>query len=195
MSELNEFMSRIEEIEKQESLLRDNTQDLKDSMLENQGFKGNNLRQFIEQQSKKVEELAENLSQARTKTADKSPNGINSQTDNLFKNMLDKTQQLENWLKNMDFNQASQNAKNIYENIQGLRDMSKHNFADLGKAAQELNDANKIAGEINRDLKNLKKQASGGNQLGKMAKRQDEIQAETDDLTQKSYQILKADYS
>ena len=183
MSELNEFVSRIEEIEKQESLLRDNTQGYKDSMLENPGPEVNNIRDFIEKQTKKVNELEENLARARAKTAQSSPNGVNSQTDHLFKNLLDKTQQLENWLKNMDFDQASNNANNIDENITGLRDMSRHNFADLGMAANELNNANKLASEINRDLKNLKKQPGGENQLGKMAQRQDEIQAETYDLT------------
>ena len=182
MSELNEFISRIEEIEKQESLLRDKTQGLKDNMLGSPSSNSNNLREFIDEQSKKVKELGDSLSQARAKVAENSPNGVNSQTDHLFKNMLDKTKQLENWMKNMDFDQASKTVKGLEENVQGIKDMSRHNFASLGSAAGKISNANKLAGDIRRGLENLNKEAAGGNQLDQMANRQDEIQAETDDL-------------
>lgn len=183
MSKLNKLLSRIGEIEKQESILRESTGELKKSLLENANLDNYNPREFIDREIKKVQELTENLKEVRAKAAKGSPSERNTQSDYLIEKMIEKTQQLNNWLKAMDLGEAQKNAKSIEESTQGFRDMSQHNFANLGKAAQEINRADRLAKEIRDDLERFGAQMQKGNQFGKMATRQDEIESETDDLT------------
>ncbi len=183
MSKLNELLSRIGEIEKQESILRDNTGEFKKSLLDNTTLDTYNPREFIDKEIKKVQKLTENLKEVRAKTLKDSPSQSNPQSAYLIEKMIEKTQQLNNWLKAMDLDEAQKNAKSIEESTQGLRDMSNHNFANLGKASEEINRADRLAKEIKSDLDRFNAQMLKGSQFGKMAERQDEIETETEGLT------------
>ncbi len=179
MSELNELMSRIQEIEKQESLLRDSTDEFKQSLLSSDG---NNLRDFIERESKKVQELKNTLQEARAKILDNSPAGGNPQSAYLTDKMLEQAKQLDNWLKAMDFGRAHKQANTIEESSKGLRDASNSNFRNLGPVPDEIDRANRLAREIKNDLERINGIPAKGDRVDKMAGRQDEIQSETDDL-------------
>ncbi len=179
MSELNELLSRIEEIEKQESLLRDNTDEFKQSLLDSDS---NSLRDFINSESKKVRELKEILEEAKAKILDNSPAESNPHSAYLTDKMLDQAEQLENWLKAMDFKQAQKQAKIIEESSKGLRDASNSNFSNLGPVPYEIDRANRLASEIENDLEIINERSTIGDRLSGMAGRQDEIQSETDDL-------------
>lgn len=182
MSKLNELVSRIENIEREESLLRDKTGELKQSLLDNPNSEGENLREFIDREMKKTQELINNLKEARAKISNSSPVGSNPDGAYLIEKMIEKTQQLNNWLKAMDFNEAQKNAKSIQESTQGLSEMSKLNFGNLGKVTEELSSASRLAKEIRSDLERFGAQKNSDSQFADMAGKQDEIQGETGDL-------------
>jgi hypothetical protein len=184
MSKLNELVSRIENIEREESSLKDKTSEVKKSLLENPNSQGENLREFIDREMKKAKELTNNLEEARAKIANSSPIESNPDGAYLIEKMIEKTEQLNNWLKAMDFNEAQKNAKSIQESTQGLSEMSNLNFGNLGKASEEINNASRLAKEIRSDLERFGAQENNEGQFADMAERQDEIQGETGDLTE-----------
>ena len=184
MSKLNELVSRIENIEREESSLKDKTGELKKSLLENPNSQGENLREFIDKEMKKAKKLIDNLKEAKAKIANSSPIESNSDGAYLIEKMIEKTKQLNNWLKAMDFNEAQKNAKSIQESTQGLSEMSNLNFGNLGKASEEINSASRLAKEIRSDLERFGAQENNEGQFADMAERQDEIQGETGDLTE-----------
>ena len=182
MSKLNELVSRIENIEREESSLKDKTGELKKSLLKNPNLPGENLREFIDKEMKKTQELTQNLQKARAKISKKSPLESDPEGAYLIEKMIEKTQQLSNWLKAMDFNEAQKTAKSIQESTQGLGEMSNLNFRDLGKASEEINSASRLAKEIRGDLEQFGAQRNNEGQFADMAGRQDEIQGQTGDL-------------
>lgn len=183
MSQLNELVSRIENIEKEESLLKDKTGELKKSLLDNPNSKSQNLRDFVDKRMKKTSDLIDNLKEARSKISNNSPSGSNPDGAYLIEKMIEKTQQLSNWIKAMDFNEAQKNAKSIHESTQGLSEMSKLDYGNLGKASEEIGSASKLAQEIRDNLERLGTQKNSEGQFADMAGKQDEIQEETGQLT------------
>jgi len=184
MSKLNEVVSRIENIEREESLLKDKTGELKQSLLENPNSGGQNLREFIDKEMKKTQELIENLKEARSKISNSSSTGSNPDGAYLIEKMIEKTEQLNNWIKAMDFNEAQKNAKSIQESTQGLSEMSKLNFGNLGNATEEIANASSLAKEIRNDLERFGAQNNNEGQFADMAGKQDEIEGETGQLTE-----------
>ncbi|MEM7007998.1 MAG: DUF4175 family protein, partial [Thermodesulfobacteriota bacterium] len=179
-SELNELISRIEEIEKEESELRDDTGKLKESLLNNPDSNTSNLRKFVDEQIKKTKQMSNELEQAKAKIVD---DPKNSQNAHLIDRMLDRSQQLQNWLEAMDLRPALKSAKSIEESTKGLKEMASQNFANFGKATTELSSSNKLAEEIRNDLNELlENSGKTGGQFGEMALRQDGIEEKTSDL-------------
>ncbi|MCH8013667.1 MAG: DUF4175 family protein, partial [Candidatus Dadabacteria bacterium] len=183
ISKLNELISRIEDIEKEETSLKDKTGELKKDLLENPNSPRDNLREFIENEKIKVQELINNLKQARTKIANESPGEANPEGAYLVEKMIEKSEQLNNWLKDMNYIEASKNAKSIEESTKGLNEMSSLNIGNLAKASQEIGRAKHLAQEIRKDLERFNIKGNSENQFGKMAGRQDEIQGQTGDLS------------
>jgi len=182
MSRLNESISRIEKIENQESSLKEKTEGLKKSLLENPDLPGQNLRDFIEKEIEKTNELTNSLKDARTRISKNTPEGSSPEGAYLIEKMIEKTEQLGNWLQAMDFNEAEKNAKSIQESTLGLKEMSNVNYGSLGKASEEINNASRIAREIREDLKQLATNGGRKGPFDQMASRQGEIQHETGDL-------------
>ncbi len=183
ISKLNELISRIEDIEKEETSLKDKTGELKKDLLENPNSPRDNLREFIENEKIKVQELINNLKQARAKIANESPGEANPEGAYLVEKMIEKSEQLNNWLKDMNYIEASKNAKSIEESTKGLNEMSSLNIGNLAKASQEIGRAKHLAQEIRKDLERFNIKGNSENQFGKMAGRQDEIQGQTGDLS------------
>ena len=100
--------------------------------------------------------------------------------------MIERSQQLNNWLQAPDFKEASNNAKSIEESTNGLKEMSSMNFGNLGKASKEINNASNLASEIRRDLERFDKKGSNDIQFGKMADTQDDIKSQTSDLSEET---------
>jgi len=182
MSKLNELVSRISNIEKQESSLKDSTEGLKNSLLEDPDLPGENLREFVESELTKTKEITRNLKEGLARISGSSPDGGNPEGAYLMEKMIEKTEQLNNWLKAMDFNEAANNAKSVEETTLGLKEMSNINFGGLGKASEEIGNASRIAREVSRDLKQFSEIGGGGRQFTERAERQDEIEGQTGEL-------------
>jgi len=183
ISKLNKLISRIDSIEREETSLKEKTGELKKDLLENPDSPGDNLRNFIKNEKKKVQELINNLMQARTKISNNSPGEIAPEGAYLVEKMIEKTEQLNNWLQAMDFEEATENARSIEESTKGLSEMSSLNIGNLGKASQEIGNAKRLAREIRKDLERFDIEEDSGKQFGEMAGRQDEIQGQTGDLS------------
>lgn len=184
MSKLNELISRIENIESRESSLKEKTEGLKKSLLKNPDLPGQNLRDFIEKEIEKTNELTKNLKDARTRISKNTPEGSSPEGAYLIEKMIEKTEQLGNWLQAMDFNEAEKNAKSIQESTLGLKEMSNINYGSLGKASEEINNASRIAREISEDLKQLATNGGGKGPFDQIASRQNEIKHETGNLNE-----------
>lgn len=183
ISKLNELISQIEDLEREETSLKGNTGELKRALLENPDLPGDNLREFIENEKKKVQELINILTETRTKIASNSPGETSPEGAYLVDKMIEKTEQLNNWLKAMDFREAAKNARSIEESIKGLNEMSNLNIGNLAKASGEIGSANRLAREIRRDLERFDTKGNSEKQYGEMAGRQDQIKAHTGDLS------------
>jgi hypothetical protein len=183
ISKLNELISRIEDLEREETSLKENTGELKKALLENPDSPRDNLREFIENEKKKVQELISNITEDRTKIASDSPGETAPEGAYLIEKMIEKTEQLNNWLQAMNFEEASENARSIEESIKGLNEMSSLNIGNLGKASGEIGSANRLAREIRKDLEHFDIEGNSGKQFGGIASRQDEIKGQTGDLS------------
>lgn len=184
MNRLNELIARIEKIEREESSLKDQTSELKKTLMENPNPEGENIRDFIDKEIKKTEELTRNLKQASAKISENIRIETNPQGSYLIEKMIEKTEHLSNWLKAMDFDEAKKNAKSIQESTQGLNDMSRLDFGNLGKASDEINRASQLAKEISNDLEQYTSNKHSKGEFGVIAERQDEIKGETAEIIQ-----------
>ena len=183
ISKLNELISQIEDLQREEASLKGNTGELKRALLENPDLPGDNLREFIENEKKKVQELINILTEARTKIASNSPGETSPEGAYLVDKMIEKTEQLNNWLKAMDLREAAKNARSIEESIKGLSEMSNLNIGNLAKASGEIGSANRLGREIRRDLERFDTKGNSEKQYGEMAGRQDQIKGRTGDLS------------
>jgi hypothetical protein len=191
MSKLSELIARIEGIEKEETALKDKTETLKDSMLEGSGSSENNLREFVEKQKEKLKELKENLYQAGAKISKNTPKGKSPEGSYLLQRMIQKADELKNWLDAMDFRQALRNARNLEDSTKGLEELSNAGVGSLRKADSEISRSYELAKEIRRNLEQFS--PGGGDKAPSegIAERQEEIQNETGDLSQEAAELSK----
>jgi len=183
MSKLNELISRIEDLEKEEAALKGNTGELKKALLANPDSPRDNIREFIENEKKKVQKLISNLKEARTKIARNSPGETPPEGAYLVDKMIEKAEQLNNWLKAMDLREAGKNAGSIEESTRGLSEMSSLNIGNLGKASGEIGSASRLAREIRKDLERFGTKGNSEKQYEDMAGRQDQIKGQTGELS------------
>jgi soluble cytochrome b562 len=179
MSKLNQLLARIDGLEREESKLRNNTLGLKESLLKNPGTGSNNLRKFIDQEKKKVEEIRKNLSQANAKITKEGESETSPEGTYLLDSLIQKTEELRNWLDSMELKEAQKNAKNVEETSKGLIDLGNAGVGNLKNGRQEIQNSHQIAGQVARDLERFI--GSGKETPGSsgMAKRQDEIKEQT----------------
>lgn len=191
MAKLSELIARIEGIEKEETALKENTEKLKDSMLGDPGSSESNLREFVEKQKEKLRELKDNLNQAQSKISKNTPKGKTPEGSYLIDRMLQKSDELKNWLDAMDFKQAQRNARNLEENTKGLEQLSDAGVGSLRKADPEITRSHRIAEEIRKNLDQFSPEGEGQAPSSGIAERQDEIQKETDELSQEATELSK----
>lgn len=191
MAKLGELIARIEGIEKEESALKDNTEKLKDSMLGDSGSSESNLRAFVEKQKEKLRELKDNLNQAQSKIAKNTPKGKTPEGSYLIDRMVQKSDELKNWLDAMDFKQALRNARNLEEDTKGLGQLSDAGVGSLRKADPEITRSHEIAEEIRKNLDQFSPDGDGKTPSSGIAGRQDEIQSETGELSEEAGELGK----
>jgi len=191
MAKLSELIARIEGIEKEETALKKNTEKLKDSMLGDPGSSESNLREFVEKQKEKLRELKDNLNQAQSKISKNTPKGKTPEGSYLIDKMLQKSDELKNWLDTMDFKQALRNARNLEENTKGLEQLSDAGVGSLRKADSEITRSHEIAEEIRKNLDQFSPEGEGQAPSSGIAERQDEIQKETGELSEEAKELGK----
>jgi hypothetical protein len=191
MAKLGELIARIEGIEKEETTLKDNTEKLKDSMLGAPGSSENNLREFVEKQKEKLRELKDNLNQAQSKISRNTPKGMTPEGSYLIDRMLQKSDELKNWLDAMDFKQALRNARNLEESTKGLGQLSDAGVGSLRKASSEITRSHELAEEIRKNLDQFSPEGDGKAPSSGIAERQDEIQNETGELSKEAKELGK----
>ena len=191
MAKLGELIARIEGIEKEETSLKENTEKLKDSMLGQEGSSENNLREFVEKQKEKLKELKQNLNQVQSKISKNTPKGKTPEGSYLVDRMLQKSDELKNWLDAMDFKQALRNAKNLEESTKGLGQLGDAGVGSLRKADAEIARSHELAEEIRKNLDQFNPEGDGKAPASSIAERQDEIGDETGELSEEAKELGK----
>ncbi|MEW6144219.1 MAG: DUF4175 family protein [Thermodesulfobacteriota bacterium] len=191
MSKLGEIIARLEGLEKEETGLRDRTQGLKDSLLEEEGSGSGSLRSFIDREKEKVEEIIKNLSQAKSKVTKSGVNESSPEGTYLLDSLIQKAEELKNWLDSMETKEAHKNARNVEETSKGLRDLGDAGVGNLKSAREELGNSERLAGEVARDLEDLLRADKEAPESSGMAKRQDEIRKDTGGLSDEVEDLRK----
>jgi multidrug resistance efflux pump len=191
MSKLNEMLARLEGLEKEETELRERTQGLKDSLLKEQGAGSDSVRNFIDQEKKKVEEIIKNLSQAKSRVTRNGANESSPEGTYLLDSLVQKAEELKNWLDSMEMKEAHKNARNVEETSKGLRDLGEAGVGNLKAAREEIGNSERLAGEVARDLERFMGSDYEAPESSGMAKRQDEIREETGGLSDEIEDLRK----
>lgn len=182
MAKLGEIISKIGGLEREEENLKKSTESIKQSLIEDQGAEGRSLRDFIEKQKEKVAEIKKNLAQAKAKItgsarAETSPDG-----GYLLDTVVQKADELRNWLDSMDINESLKNARALRETSGSLVELGDAGVGNLRAARPELSKSSTLADEIAKDLEEFLKSNRERPEAEGMAGRQDEIRKDTGDL-------------
>jgi Domain of unknown function (DUF4175) len=191
MSKLNELVARIDGLGREESKLKDRTQELKNTLLKNPGSEGDNLRKLVNKEKERVEEIKKNLTQAKAKVTKDGDGETSPEGTYLLDSLMQKTEELKNWLDSMDLNESQKNARNVEETAKGMLDLGNAGVGNLKNGRQEIENSHQIAGQIARDLEKFLGSGEETPQSSGMAKRQDEIKEETGALSQDLENIRK----
>ncbi len=191
MSKLNELIARIDGLEREESGLKDRTQGLKESLLKNPGSESDNLRKFIDKEKERVEEIKKNLSQAKSKVTKDGESESSPEGTYLLDSLMQKAEELKNWLDSMELKEAYKNASNVEETSKGLLDLGDAGVGNLKDARAEIGNSQQIAGQVARDLEKFLGSGEEAPASSGMAKRQDEIKDETGGLSEDLEKLSK----
>jgi len=191
MAKLNEIISKIGGLEREEENLKKSTEGIKQSLIENQGAEGRSLRDFIEKQKEKVAEIKKNLVEAKAKItgsarAETSPDG-----GYLLDTVIQKADELRNWLDSMDINESLKNARALRETSGSLVELGDAGVGNLRSARPELSSSNKLSDEIAKDLEEFLKSNQRRPEAEGMAGRQDEIRKDTGELSSEISEMTK----
>jgi len=146
MSKLNELVARIEGLEREESALREKTEGFKQSLLDNPGSEGDNLRRFIEKQKEKVDDIKENLLRAKSKISQEARQDGSPDGSYLLDTLMNKADELKNWLDAMNIDEAAKVAEKVETTGNGLMELSDAGVESLGKARPEIKNSADTAG-------------------------------------------------
>ncbi len=191
ISKLNELIARIGGLEREEATLREKTENLKESLLENPGAAGDNLRSFIEREKKKVEEIKENLARAKSKISKEGQKGDTPDGSYLLDSLMQKAEELKNWLDAMDMGESRKIAETLEGTSQGLIELSDAGVGNLRKSRQELEKSGLLAKEIRQDLDRFIKSGEREPRSEVIAKRQEEIKDETGGLSEDTDKLME----
>jgi hypothetical protein len=191
MTKLGEIISKIGGLEREEENLKKSTEGIKQSLIEDQGAEGRSLRDFIEKQKEKVAEIKRNLAQAKAKItgsarAETSPDG-----GYLLDTVVQKADELRNWLDSMDISESLKNARALRETSGSLVELGDAGVGNLRAARPELSKSNTLADEIAKDLEEFLKSNQERPEAQGMAGRQDEIRKDTGDLGSEIEEMAK----
>jgi hypothetical protein len=174
---LNDLISRLNNIEKEEKTLKRITQDHKQTLLDS--TKNGNLRDFVDDELKKIEVLENYLLEMKSKSPPGLPDDGIFQSHGLFDRILDQTDELSKWLRAFEFREARVLSKGIEERISTISDLSKLGYGGLENVSKQMHKSELLAKEIHNDLENLLKSEKKGPNTQHLVQKQNEIREES----------------
>ncbi len=186
MNKLNEIISRLGNIEKKQTSLKDRTINLKDSLLKSPGNK-QSMSDFLGTERKKIERLKSMLFETKTKVSPNIPEYKTVESSLLIDRAISRTDELEHWLQALDFEEALKQSKELENDATEIKDLSKLVWG-IADGDSEAEKPLELAREIRRDLENALQAGTENGQSFRIAKTQDELEKETsgvgDDITE-----------
>jgi hypothetical protein len=180
INRLNEIISRIGSIEKEQTSLKKGTEDLKQSFLKSPPKK-DNLSGFLERERKKIEQLKNILSEAKARISPDIPLSETIEGSFLIDRAFGKAAELEHWLQALELEEALRRAKEIEEDTKELKSLSELAW-EIEEGDREIGKAEVLAREIRQDVENALQRGMGDGQSYRISKRQDELEKETSQL-------------
>lgn len=180
INRLNEIISRIGSIEKEQAALKGKTENLKESLLKSPPNR-ETLSDFIERERKKIEQLINMLSEAKSKFSPDIPNRETIEGSFLIDRAISKTGELVQWLQALEFEEALKHAKEVEEDTIGLKNLSKLAW-EIAKGDGEIGKSAELAREIRLDIENVLQGGTGSGQSFQITRRQGELEKETSAL-------------
>jgi Domain of unknown function (DUF4175) len=177
MMKLNDFISRLNNIEKEEKALKLITQDHKETLLDS--TKNGNLRDFVDNEREKIEMLENYLLEMKSKSSPVLPDHGIFQNHQLFDRILDQTDELSKWLEAFEFREALTLSKEVEERINGISDLSKLGYGGMENLSKQRYKSELLAKEIHNDLENLLKSEKKESNTQYLAQTQNEIREES----------------
>lgn len=182
MTKLNEIISKIGGLEREQESVKESTEEMKKSMLEDQGAQSRSLRDFIDKQKEKVAEIRKNLMEAKAKITGSARVETSPDGGYLLDASIQKAEELRNWLESMDINESLKNARALRQTSDNLLDLGDAGVGNLRAGRQELSNSNQLSGEIVKDLEEFLNSSQQKPESGGMAERQDEIRKDAGSL-------------
>lgn len=183
MTELNEILERIKGLENGEKSLKENTQNVKDSLLKNQSGRRNPI-DFVEREKKKVERLKNLIMESEAKISGNIGARKFVEGSLLTRRIIDESDQLKHFLEALEFNEALKGAKDIEEGTIGLRNLSDLGVGEVAKASREIEQSAELAGEIRQDIERFGGAEEKEGKTDELARKQNEIEKGASELSE-----------
>lgn len=174
---LNDFISRLNNIEKEEKALKLITQDHKEALLDS--AKNGNLRDFVDNEREKIEMLENYLLEMKSKSSPVLPDDGIFQNRQLFDRILDQTDELSKWLEAFEFREALMLSKEVEERINGVSELRELGYGRMENLSKQMYKSELLAKEIHNDLENLLKGEKEESNTQYLVQKQDEIREES----------------
>lgn len=174
---LNDFISRLNNIEKEEKALKSETEDRKETLLN--ARKGGNLRDFVDNEREKIEMLQNYVLEMKSKSSPVLPDDGLFQNDRLFDRILDQTDELSKWLEAFEFTEALLLSKEVEERINGISELSRLGYVRMENVSKQMYKSELLAKEIHDDLENLLKNETKESNTKHLVQKQHEIREES----------------
>ena len=177
MMKMNEYISRLNNIEKEEEALKLKTQDYKNRLLDS--AKNGNLRDFVDNEREKIEMLQNYLLGIKSKSSLVLPDDGIFQNHQLFDRILDQTDELSKWVEAFEFSEALMLSKEVEERINGISELGKLGYGHMENLSKQMYKSELLAKEIHNDLENLLKNETKESNTQHLAQTQNEIREES----------------
>lgn len=170
---MNELISKLHNLEKEEEALRLRTEEHKQALIEL--AKNANLRDFVDKEREKIETLQKHLSEMKSKSSLLAPEDGILRNDRLFDRIIGQTEELSKWLEAFEFREALAVSEDIEQGISAIGELGKLGYRPVERLSKQAHKSKLLAKEIHSDIENLLKNAARQPETDQLAQRQQEI--------------------
>ncbi len=174
---LNDFISRLNNVEKDEKALKLKTETHKEKILDS--AKNANLRRFVENEREKIGMLERYLLEIRSKSSKLLFDDGIFQSHQLVDRTLDKTDEMSKWLEAFEFGEALMLSEEVEERIDGISKLSKLGYDRMENFSDQIHKSELLANEIHNDLEGLLKNQTKEPNAQHLVQNQHEIRDES----------------